>query len=307
MKTEISNPKTLIITAWVALLLGAMPFASLPKIILQEIFDYQFPINLEYGIAAAIGILGLGLTFAWNAVRALRPYFILLLVFAGAAWLVFVWISGLPIYEVWLANPSPNVALPAFLSRSLMVSLAMIATLLILKKKREAFFLVRGDTSAPLEPVRWLGIKEGATWKKAGWASVIVLSLGLLTFLIAAGRPSLEIIVRALAFLPVILLASAMNAFGEEMNSRGSLLCVLADVIGRRQALWLTTAYFGLAHYYGIPFGVIGVLMAGILGGWLGKSILETRGLGWAWFIHFVQDVCIIAFVVVGSIAPGGG
>jgi hypothetical protein len=25
----------------------------------------------------------------------------------------------------------------------------------------------------------------------------------------------------------------------------------------------------------------------------MGKSILETRGLAWAWFIHFVPDVVI--------------
>jgi hypothetical protein len=64
---------------------------------------------------------------------------------------------------------------------------------------------------------------------------------------------------------------------------------------------------FGIGHFYGIPYGVIGVLMAGFLGWWLGKSMLETRGLWWAWFIHFVQDVWIFAFAVVGSIVPGGG
>jgi len=69
----------------------------------------------------------------------------------------------------------------------------------------------------------------------------------------------------------------------------------------------LMAAYFGIGHFYGIPYGVIGVLMAGFLGWFLGKSMLETRGLGWAWFIHFWQDVLIFAFLAIGSITPGGG
>ncbi len=308
MKTEISNPKILVITAWVFILLtGGLPGVGLPKIILQEIFDYQVSNDLEYGIAAAVVIVGLGLTFAWSAVRSLRPFFILLLVLVGAGWLVYARIAALPIYEGWLANPSPNVAILALVSRPLMVALAIIATLFILKKRREAFFLVKGDTGAPLEPVRWLGIKEGATWNKAGRVSAIVLSLGTLTFLILAGRPSLDIIIRALPFLPVILLASAVNAFSEEMFAKASFLSVLEDVVGKHQALWLMAYAFGIGHFYGIPYGVIGVLMAGFLGWWLGKSMLETRGLWWAWFIHFVQDVWIFAFAVVGSIVPGGG
>jgi membrane protease YdiL (CAAX protease family) len=309
MKTEISKPKTLIITAWVTLLLGGGPFASLPIIILQEIFDYQVSDNLQYGIAAVVVVVGLGLTFAWNAVRSLRPFFILLLVLVGAGWLVYARIGVLPIYERWLAIPSPNVnvGILALVSRPLMVALAIIAALFILKKKRDAFFLVKGDTSAPLEPVRWLGIKAGATWNKAGCVSAIVLSLGTLTFLILAGRPPLDIVVRALPFLPVILLASAVNAFSEEMFAKASFLSVLEDVVGKHQALWLMAYAFGIGHFYGIPYGVIGVLMAGFLGWWLGKSMLETRGLWWAWFIHFVQDVWIFAFAVVGSIVPGGG
>jgi hypothetical protein len=35
--------------------------------------------------------------------------------------------------------------------------------------------------------------------------------------------------------------------------------------------------------------------------------MLETRGLFWAWLIHFVQDVLIFAFLAIGSIVPGGG
>ena len=42
--------------------------------------------------------------------------------------------------------------------------------------------------------------------------------------------------------------------------------------------------------------------------GWiLTRSMPETRGLTWAWFIHLVQDVLIFGFPAIGAIRPGGG
>ena len=36
--------------------------------------------------------------------------------------------------------------------------------------------------------------------------------------------------------------------------------------------------------------------------GWfLAKAVLETGGLGWAWFVHFVQDV-IILIAILGAL-----
>ncbi len=73
-----------------------------------------------------------------------------------------------------------------------------------------------------------------------------------------------------------------------------------------RQALFLTAVFFGLAHYYGVPYGIIGVVMSTFLGWMLGKAMLETRGFFWAWFIHFCMDVKIFSFIALDSITPGG-
>jgi len=105
---------------------------------------------------------------------------------------------------------------------------------------------------------------------------------------------------------PAVLLFAAMNAFSEEMTYRASLLAGLEHVIGPQQALWLTAVFFGLGHYFGVPYGVIGVVMATFLGWMMGKAMLETRGFFWAWFIHFLQDVLIFTFMAIGSITPGG-
>jgi len=97
-----------------------------------------------------------------------------------------------------------------------------------------------------------------------------------------------------------------LNAFNEELTYKASFLSVLEDAVGRQQALLLVAAFFGLLHFYGVPYGIVGVILAAFLGWILGKSMLETRGLFWAWFIHFLQDVLIFAFLAIGSITPGG-
>ena len=151
-----------------------------------------------------------------------------------------------------------------------------------------------------------LGVKAGEKWNTLGRTFAIYLSLGTLAFLIIAGRPPLSIVGRMLPFLPAVLFAAALNAFNEEITYKASFLAVLEDVVGKQQALWLLAAYFGIWHFYGIPYGIVGVLLAGFLGWFLGKSMLETRGMFWAWFLHFLQDVLIFIFLSIGAITPGG-
>ena len=120
------------------------------------------------------------------------------------------------------------------------------------------------------------------------------------------GRPSAPALLGALPLLPFILALAAMNAFSEEMTYRATLLAGLEPAIGARHALWIAALFFGIGHYFGVPYGVLGVVMASFLGWIAGKAMLETRGFFWAWFIHFVQDVLVFTFMAAGSITPGG-
>jgi membrane protease YdiL (CAAX protease family) len=109
-----------------------------------------------------------------------------------------------------------------------------------------------------------------------------------------------------LPLLPVIIVLAGMNAFSETMSFRAPMLATLHEVVGKQHTLILTAAYFGIAHFYGVPYGLVGVVMAGFLGWFLGKAMLETRGLVWPWFIHFCQDALIFTFLAIGSVVPGG-
>ncbi len=303
MTDNSSSRKSMIVTAWVFFLLAS----SLPTIFMQEILDQTVPENLHALMAVSIILLGIALTFVWKTIRPLRMFFLLFLILVIAEWFIHSKVSQLPIYHAWLNNPSFSVYMLAEQSLRLIVTLIVIAALFLIHKHAGAFFLVKGDTSASVEPVKWLRIKEGEHWNKLGPMFAVFISLGTLAFLIIAGRPPLDILTRVLPFLPAILIAAALNAFNEEMAYKASFLSVLEGSVGRHHALWLMAAYFGLGHYYGVPYGIIGVIMATFLGWFLGKSMLETRGLWWAWFIHFWQDVCIFLFLAMGSITPGGG
>jgi len=299
---QASKSRTAILaTAWAVILT-----AGLFKIILQEIFRYSVSENLKYGLPALIVIIGLALTFLWKTIRPLRPFFGVFLVLLGIQWLAYTRMDQwLPIRS-WLSTRSFNVYMPAEQLLNLIVTLTMIAFLFLLKRKASAFFLVRGDLSAPAEPIKWLGVKEATKWNIFGPILALCLSLGTFVFLFIAGRPPLDLVAKALPFLPAVLLAAALNAFSEEVTYKASFLAVLLDVVGKQQALLLMAVYFGVLHFYGVPYGIVGVLMAGLLGWLLGKSMLETRGLFWAWFIHFLQDVLIFGFLAIGSITPGG-
>jgi hypothetical protein len=293
---------SIVLAAWTIVL----ALSLVPTVIAQEVLGQTVSADLRAGSSVIVIVAGLGLTLIWTSLRALRPLLLLFLVLLGAQWFVFTQVGRLPIFRTWLNDPSFGVYMPAEVLLNLLVTLAVIGLLFVVKRDRRAFYLAKGDLSAPAEPIRWLRVKPGDRWNTLGRDLTVFISLGTLAFLVISGQPSVDIIIRALPFLPAILLAAALNAFNEEVTYKASILSVLVEPVGSRQALRMAAAYFGIAHFYGIPYGVIGVMLAWFLGWILARSMLETRGLTWAWFIHFVQDLLIFGFLAIGAITPGG-
>ena len=95
-----------------------------------------------------------------------------------------------------------------------------------------------------------------------------------------------------------VIVLSASNAFIEEYLTRFQ---VVAALVGRVRPMAIAIAsgvLFGIPHFFGTPGGLVGILLAGFLGWLLAKSVLETRGIGWAVFIHFLQDVIIFSAIL---------
>jgi membrane protease YdiL (CAAX protease family) len=188
----------------------------------------------------------------------------------------------------------------------ILVAFIMLVVMLVVKRRFVNFYLVKGDLAAEAAPIPVL-MTRPSSWKKLGIILSVCVTGGTLLFLILAGRPSLESLVAALPMVPMILLLAAMNAFSEEMNYRATILGASRDVISGSQSVMLAAVFFGIGHYYGVPYGIVGVVMAWFLGWLLGKAMIETKGFCWAWFIHFLQDVAIFSFMAIGSVTAGGG
>ncbi|HJW89781.1 MAG TPA: hypothetical protein VJ436_03980, partial [Anaerolineales bacterium] len=150
-------PKTTLLAAWIVVLLTS----ALPKVILQEIFGQTVSQDLQAVISLSVIFIALLATLIWQPLRGLRPFLALFLVLVSSQWLVYNRIGQLSFYRTWLRNTSFNVYMLAELSLNLIVTLIMIAALVLMNKKRADFYLVRGDTAAPVEPIRWLGVKQG--------------------------------------------------------------------------------------------------------------------------------------------------
>jgi membrane protease YdiL (CAAX protease family) len=289
------------IAAWLIMLTASL----LPNIIGQEVLGQALPwLWIKSGLLATILAAG----FILPPLKPLRPYILVLLLILAANYLFTSLLANTAWWPVWLGTDGTfSGQMLGIQLQRLAVTLVVLTALLLMGYRRQQFFLVRGQLDAPIEPVRWLGYNKPEPWTRFGVQWAIFITLGTLVFLIIGGRPTPAVFLAVLPQLPMVLLLATMNAFSEELTYRASLLGVLDGIIPSHQALFLTSVFFGLAHYYGVPYGVIGVVMSTFLGWMLGKAMLETRGFFWAWFIHFWQDVAIFSFMSMGAVTAGGG
>jgi membrane protease YdiL (CAAX protease family) len=186
-----------------------------------------------------------------------------------------------------------------FLYQGMTLGIAGAVLLLVKVMAGDLRYLKIGDMGARSRPIKLLGIKETETWKSVGATFAVIISLMTGLFLFFASKNSLTAISLQswiMAFGLSIPLACS-NAFVEEVITRWA---IVESMAGRyvHYAPWLSAAIFGSVHYFGTPGGLIGSMMAGFLGWLLARSIQDTGGIGWAWFIHFLQDVLIFTFAI---------
>ena len=293
----------LIVSVWLVTLLAS----TLPDATWHQFVGPTRP-WLFLGKAGLLIVL-ITLGWAWKRIQPLRSYFILLFINILAGWLL-PWIRITPSWSRWEGQASWVVGMLGIQVLKIGIALLTIVALLFVMRRRQNVFLVKGQLDAKAEPIRWLGLKDPASWKTFGPIVAVIGATIMVVVLVLTNRPSTITLVRALPLLPAALLFSATNAFSEEVSFRASLLAPLHKVVGKGHAMVLTAVFFGLAHYAGgVPLATLPtILMTGFLGWLMAKSMLETQGFFWAWFIHFVNDIPVFVFLAMGSIVvPGQG
>lgn len=262
-------------------------------------------------IKCSVLVVLLILSIANNKLAPLRKYLlVLLLILLGSQ--LRTLIEGISLWTKMFRGGEDFISINlSWQLIRLFQALLMIGMLFLLKEKPKDLYLVKGNPNAMAQPEKSImGLllnKKAISWKRLGFEFSFLLCGGLLLFLLlAGGLPSVNQLKSILPYVPFIILFSVMNAFSEEVLVRSSIFSALSDVVKPRQVLLITSLYFGILHYTGLPYGISGVLLSGFLGFVIGKSMLETKGFVWAWWIHFLVDIFNFSFLAMGTVVIGG-
>lgn len=166
------------------------------------------------------------------------------------------------------------------------------------------FFRV-GNVNAHITRIDWLGVTGNETWLEIAESIGLFISIGTGIFMFFQLKK--EAVDYRFFWFSLLwsIPFSIANAFTEEAIFRIGIVSPLSGLLALPVIFLISAAMFGIPHYFGMPSGIIGAIMAGFLGWLLAISIADTQGLLIAWAIHFVQDVIIITSMILISKKPG--
>jgi membrane protease YdiL (CAAX protease family) len=278
-------PASLIAVAWVVTLL----VSSLGDILWFELTG-AVPLWLLWVKVSLLGTL-ISLSWLWKPIKALRPFFVMLLAIASLM-RANTWLLDLPAWIAWQDQQPFTVAAMTVQLFEMGVALLLIGLLFLLRKRRQEFFLVRGDMDAMAEPVKWFGQKSPNPLWRFGLVFTVVVIVAQFFMFILPFSPTADTLQSLMPLIPVILLLAASNGFNEEIILRAAPISTVYEVVGKSNAIWMAAILFGLSHYIGgIPAGIPGVLITTCLGWFFGKCMMDSQGFFWPWLFHTLQDV----------------
>ena len=212
--------------------------------------------------------------------------------------LVSQWTNGIVIFDGFSSTINKQIL---YQSITLFITIVFLFVLWLTKRKTFQEYFRKGNLSADILPEPLMGIKPKASenWIHLGRNFSIVISIvtAIVIYFQLIGGNGISI-GNILSVLPFSIIFALSNSFVEESITRLGIVVVLKDVLKDRTIPLVSALLFGSVHYWGSPGGILGVLVSGFLGWFLTKSILETKGVFWAWWIHFLQDVIIISVIL---------
>ena len=230
----------------------------------------------------------------------LKSIVLLAVIIAFTIALVFVseWANGIVIFEGLSTKINKQIL---YQSMTLLGTMVFLFALWLTKKNTFKAYFRKGNLSADILPEPFMGIqpKESENWIHLGRNFSIIISVvtAIVIYFQLIGGNGISI-GTMVSILPFSIVFALSNSFVEESITRLGVVVVLEDVVKDRTIPFVSALLFGSVHYWGNPGGILGVLVAGFLGWFLTKSILETKGIFWAWWIHFLQDVIIITAIL---------
>jgi membrane protease YdiL (CAAX protease family) len=233
--------------------------------------------------------------------RAVAAYGLVLAVVVAMQW-VMVRAGGAAWWTTLFPTGTFEGAFGGTVVLKLLTLVPIAVVLLLATRSPRAGFLTRGDLRATASAIGWLGIRaDTITWGRLAILSGLAIALGTLalTLLTVTGfalPPNLD---RLWPLLPLIVVLALANSFAEGVVYRSAVIGPLAGALPKDAVVLVSAAFFGVAHYYGAPSGAIGVVMSTVLGWFLARATIDTRGFLAPWIIHFLQDVVIFSAIVL--------
>lgn len=178
----------------------------------------------------------------------------------------------------------------------------VLAILIALFKSPTEVYISKGDLSIKADEIKWLSIKKDMiSWGKLAIISSVCISLGtvLLTIFTVTGASTNLNTDNLIKYFPFVVIFAILNSLCEGIVFRCAILGSLKNVLPKNQLIFIAAMIFGIAHYYGAPSGIVGVVMSGLLGWYLCRSMYETKGFVSSWIIHFMQDIVIFATILL--------
>jgi uncharacterized protein len=184
------------------------------------------------------------------------------------------------------------------------LAISLLLLLWVFFPRQLETFLSFGKPSAPTLGMPLFGVNAGDSWLVTGLSFSLFITLATGIFMYMGFQKLMPYKKLLLEYMPWIVAFSVSNAFVEEVIYRVAVVVPLAGKLEPSLIALLSGILFGLPHLRGMPSGLVGAAMSGVLGYILCTSLLETGGLWWAWWIHFLQDVVIFSFLILQAAAP---
>jgi membrane protease YdiL (CAAX protease family) len=292
---------TLTALAWVVIVIGSMVPVVIMRLFVPVVGDeLLFPAWLAWAQVILLAVLW-AVSWVWSTIKPLRGLILALLAFCIGAFFISPAIRESAAYTNWISGASWGAALVSSPITGKFAPVVLMAlTVFGSGLGRKGLFLGLGNLNAPAQRSRIFGIKETMPWTQLFKQFILIFVAIFAIALWMLIRPDIGKFSQALIFLPACLIAAAINGLAEEFQFRSVLLARLEPWVKPGQAMMMSAVLFASLHYYtGTPGGLLGAPL-NIFFGWVAsKSVLETRGLFWAWLLHFIADFMIYFFAAM--------
>ncbi|MBD3327699.1 CPBP family intramembrane metalloprotease [Candidatus Peregrinibacteria bacterium] len=184
---------------------------------------------------------------------------------------------------------------------TLAITLIFLFFIYISNKDIFKIYFKIGDSKSKVLPEAIIGLKPKKydNWKSIGINFTVIITVVTIIVMYFSITDKTFNYNNFLTFIPFVFIFSLSNSFVEEIMYRFGVIIALKNIISDKKIALISGLIFGSIHYFGTPGGLIGVIVAGFLGWFLAKSIIETKGIFWAYLIHFLQDFVIFSALLL--------